>query len=334
MNEGNVLNHVLQQALNFINSGFGLIRGDVYWLFAALLVINLTLAGLTWATSRDDMLVAMARRVFYIGFFAWLVMNWPTLIDTVGSGFVRLGLEAGRGLALQSTFYNPGRIVSTGWHGAWAMVEDADKLTGIRGTFVNFPQIMVLLLAAVVYFVSFALLAFQVFLALVQFKIGALASFILLPMALLNKTAFLAERPIGWLFASGMRLMVLALVMAMGTDLIKSIAATNDMTIRQAVAAALGATALFLLARMTSSMASDLVQGSPSLGIDAGPVAAAPMRKAGGGASRLAGAAGMRGAGLAGRGARFAAVATASALPGGAAAVTAAQAATDAFKRR
>lgn len=201
MDEGNVLNDVLQRTLDFVDRGFGLIQGDVYWLFGALLVLNLALAGLTWATSDDDTLVALARRVLYLGFFAWLVTSWPTLVDTVGDSFVRLGLKAGNAAGLERDFYNPGRVVSVGWSGAWNILETTSQFTGVRATFVNLPQILILLIAAIVYFVCFALLAFQVFLALVQFKIGTLASFVLLPMALVNKTAFLAERPIGWVIA-------------------------------------------------------------------------------------------------------------------------------------
>lgn len=326
MNEGNVLNDVLQRTLDFVDRGFGLIQGEVYWLFAALLVINLTMAGLTWATSQDDVLVALSRRVLYIGFFVWLVLNWPLLIDTVGEGFVRLGFKAGNAPGLYADFYNPGLIVAHGWAGSWTVVEASTDLTGIRATFVNLPQIIILLLAAIVYFVTFALLAFQVFLALIQFKIGALASFLLLPMALLNKTTFLAERPIGWLFASGVRLMALALVIALGDDLVRSIAFTDDITIRQAVAGALGATALFLLARMATTLAGDLVQGSPSLGFDAGR-AVGPAYGAAGTAARQGVAAGRGLADHAGRAVRFAAAQAASAVPGGGAAVQATRAA-------
>ncbi len=250
MDEGNVLNSVLQRTLDFVNHGFGLIQGDVYWLFATLLLINLTLAGLTWALSDEPVLAAFARRILYIGFFAYLVTQWPTLINTIGQGFVSLGIKAGNSALTQQQFYNPGAIVATGWSGAWRMIQAATKLTGVRATFVNLPQILIIELAALVYFVAFALLAFAVFLALVQFKVGALASFVLLPMALINKTVFLAERPIGWLFASGMRLMILALVMGLGLDLVQSVASVpaEDLTIRQAVAAALGAVSLLLLA--------------------------------------------------------------------------------------
>jgi len=323
MDEGNVLNDVLQRTLDFVDRGFGLIQGDVYWLFGTLLVINLTLAGLIWATSDDDVLLALSRRVLYLGFFAWLVMHWPQLVSTIGDSFVKLGLRAGNATGLERDFYNPGRVVSVGWSGAWNIQKVTAQFTGVRGTFVNLPQILILLITAIVYFVCFALLAFQVFLALVQFKIGTLASFILLPMALVNKTAFLAERPIGWVIASGVRLMVLAMVMALGADLVSSVATNQDgLTIRQAVAAALGAAALFLLARLATNLGGDLVQGAPSLGADGASTAAAGARHS---------AQAMRGAttvarpvaSMAVRATRMIATQAAALVPGGAAATVA-----------
>ena len=324
MDEGNVLNDVLQHALNFIDHGFGLIQGDVYWLFATLLVINLTLAGLTWALSDEQVLASFARRVLYIGFFAWLVMQWPTLIDTVGQGFIHLGLKAGNASLTEQQFYNPGKVVATGWTGTWNMLMAASNLTGVRATFVNLPHIVVLELAAIVYFVAFALLAFQIFLALVQFKAGALASFVLLPMALVSKTAFLAERPIGWLIASGMRLMTLALVLGLGLNLVQSVASVpaTALTIRQSVASALGAVALFLLARMATSMSQDLVSGSPSLGIDGTPGVGAAGRAGGhamGKGIDAAKSAFGKAAPPIGRVARWGAMKVASMVPGGAA---------------
>jgi len=329
MDEGNVLNDALQRTLDFIDRGFGLIQGEVYWLFGVLLVINLTLAGLTWATSQDDVMVALSRRVLYIGFFVWLVLNWPTLIDTVGESFVRLGFKAGNAPGLYFDFYNPGLIVANGWGGAWTIVEASGELTGIRATFVNLPQILILLAAAAVYFVTFALLAFQVFMALVQFKVGALMSFLLLPMALVNKTAFLAERPIGWLISSGVRLMALAIVMALGDDLVRSLMVDDDVTIREAVAAALGAAALFLLARMATTLAGDLVQGSPSLGVDGGR-AVGPAGRGAMTAAVAAGALTRRAADVTGRAVRFAAVSAASVVPGGSAVAATAGAAASA----
>jgi type IV secretion system protein TrbL len=330
MDEGNLLNDVLKRTLDFVDHGFGLIQGDVYWLFATLLLVNVTLAGLAWATSEDDVVAALARRILYVGFFAWLVTRWPTLVDTVGRSFVQLGLKAGNASGHEADFYDPGRLVATGWAGAWRMLEATRHLTGVRATFVNLPEIAVLLLAAVVYFVAFAMLAFQVFGALVQFKVGSLAAFVLLPMALVNKTAFLAERPIGWVVSGGVRLMCLALVMAIGLDLVQTAAAVpaEALTVRGAVAAALGAASLLLLGRMAAGLAGELVPGSPGLGVDGGMLSRPAGRAAAsaGGATVDGAAAAGRWAGpQAGRAARWAAVRVASLVPGGAAATTAAK---------
>jgi len=315
MDEGNILNDVLSRFLEFIDRGFGLISGEVYWLFGALLVLNLVLAGLTWASSEDQVMVSLSRRILYIGFFAYLVLNWPTLVDVLGESFVRLGAKAGDQSSVHRDFYNPGMVMAQGWHGAWEILEEAGDLSGLRATFVNFPQILVLICAAFVYFGAMALLAFQVFLALLQFKVGALASFILLPMALLNKTTFLAERPIGWMFTSGVRLMVLSLVMTLGLDLVDGLSRAQELTLRQAVAAAVGATSLFLLGRMATSMAGDLVSGSPSLGVDGAPSAIRGAKTAGGVAFASAAPAGRAVSGAVGTGARYAAVRAASMVP-------------------
>ena len=270
MDEGNIINDVLQRTLNFIDHGFGFIQGDVYWLFAALLLINLTLAGLTWALSDELVLSALARRVLYVGFFAWLVMKWPSLVDTLGQSFVQMGIKAGGGSLSSQQFYNPGKVASLGWEGAWRILRVTGKLMGVRATFLNLHNILILLIAAIVYFAAFVLLAFQIFQALVQFKIGALGALVLLPMALINKTVFLAEKPIGWMFASGIRLMVLAVVIAIGLDVAQSAAwlTAEDLTIRQAAAAAIGALSLLVLGRLATSISQDLVSGSPSFGTD------------------------------------------------------------------
>ncbi len=251
-------------------------------------------------------------------------MNWPSLINTVGQGFVSLGMKAGNLSISTQQFYNPGQVVAIGWSGAWNMIMAATKLTGIRATFENLPQIMIIELAALVYFISFAMLAFQIFLALVQFKAGSLASFVLLPMALLSKTAFLAERPIGWLIASGVRLMVLALVMALGLNLVQQVIAVpaDSLTIRQATAAAIGAVALLLLARMATSMSSDLVSGSPSLAAD-GMGGAVMAGGAGAYAAGTAIDAAKKGAPYAGQAMRRGAMKAASMFTGGGAAVAA-----------
>ena len=50
---------------------------------------------------------------------------------------------------------------------------------------------------------AFFAIAIQVVLAILYFKLGTLAAFVLIPFSLITHTAFMAERPLGWVVAAG-----------------------------------------------------------------------------------------------------------------------------------
>ena len=58
----------------YIDSGFGLLAGDVAFLTSVLVAIDITLAGLFWALMGEDNVPAqLIRKVLYVGFFALLL---------------------------------------------------------------------------------------------------------------------------------------------------------------------------------------------------------------------------------------------------------------------
>jgi len=63
--------------------------------------------------------------------------------------------------------------------------------------FLNIDTVIVLLFAWLVVIISFFILAVQMFVTLIEFKLTTLAGFVLVPFALWNKDAFLAERVLG-----------------------------------------------------------------------------------------------------------------------------------------
>ena len=79
----------------YIDSGFGLIAGDVAFLTSTLIGIDITLAGLFWALLGEDHVIAqLIRKVLYVGFFALLIGNFKSLADIVFASFAGLGLKA------------------------------------------------------------------------------------------------------------------------------------------------------------------------------------------------------------------------------------------------
>src|SRR3546814_2316803 len=95
--------------------------------------------------------------------------------------------------------------------------------------FDNFLTIMVLLFAWALVIVAFFILAVQMFVCILEFKLTSLAGFILVPFALWNRTSFLAERVLGNVVSSGIKVMVLAVIVGIGSNFFRSEEHTSEL---------------------------------------------------------------------------------------------------------
>jgi len=196
-----IINQFMETFLTLVNSGFGLISGDVHWLFTAILVISITLTGLFWAFGERDSLGPLFRKVLLIGFFAFLLNGWVDLTDTMAQSFISLGLKAGGSTMSIAEFMDPGAIAAVGIEIFSQLAEQAGELTGITEFFENFVEIIILLLASLVVIVAFFILSIQVFITIITFKLATLAGFVLLPFGILRQTNFATERSLGYVLS-------------------------------------------------------------------------------------------------------------------------------------
>ena len=264
-----LINDVANQYIKAINSGFGLIKGDVTYLLNVLIIISIVWSAAMWALSDDQVIVQLARKVVYIGLFAWLIQNWQGLTDKLAASFMQLGLKAGGFDGVSTYTQQPGNIAYLGYTTAQPLIDQIKRLTGPVAFFKNFPEILFLGVAVVAIIAAFCVVTIQVVLALLTFKFGSLAAFVLVPFAVLSKTAFIAERPLGWVVGSGVRLMVLTLVLGVGNNVFQQlkVPAGQTVTTYQAFCIALAALLLMVLSMVASRLATDLIIGGPTLGV-------------------------------------------------------------------
>ena len=315
MNNVGVIDTFLNTFTTYIDSGFGLIKGEVAYLSSTLIVIDITLAGLFWAWGADeDILQRLVKKTLYIGFFAFIITNFNNLSAIVFNSFAGLGLKAGGSTISTATFLQPGHLAQVGLTAGQPLLDAASQMMGFTSFFANFVQIAVLMISWLLVLIAFFILAVQLFVTLIEFKLTTLAGFILIPFALFNKTAFLAEKVLGNIVASGVKVMVLAVIVGIGTGLFSQFTQTyagGQPTIEQALSVVLAALALLGLGIFGPGIATGLVSGAPQLG--AGAAVGTGLAVAG---TAMAGAGAL---GLAGRGAMAAASGTAAAARGGAA---------------
>jgi type IV secretion system protein TrbL len=300
MNDLGVIDRFLAAFIRYIDSGFGLLGGDVAFLTSTLVAIDITLAGLFWAMAGDDDIIArLLRKILYVGAFALILGNFQRLSEIIFSSFAGLGLKAGGGAIGAETLLRPGQLAGTGFEAAWPLLDQASKLLGFTSFFDNFLTIAILLLAWLFVIVAFFILAVQLFVTILEFKLTTLAGFVLVPFALWNRTGFLAERVLGNVVTSGIKVMVLAVIVGIGSGFFGDFIGALDgqePDIGQAMSLVLASLALLGLGIFGPSVASGLVAGAPQLGAGAAAGAAA----AGVGTVAVGGAAAVGGARAAG----------------------------------
>jgi P-type conjugative transfer protein TrbL len=220
----------------YIDSGFGLVAGDVAFLTSVLVAIDITLAGLFWALMGEDNVAAqLIKKVLYVGFFALLLNNFKGLADIIFQSFAGLGLKASGASLTAADLMRPGFVASTGFTASKPLLEKAGELVGITSFFTNFVTIVVLMLAWLIVLLAFFVLSVQLFITIIEFKLTVLAGFVLVPFALFGHTAFLAERVLGNVISAGIKLMVLAIVVGIGATLFGTlIRPTGEITLTQA----------------------------------------------------------------------------------------------------
>ena len=326
MNDTGVIDSFLAVFTSYIDSGFGLLGGEVGFLSSTLIAIDVTLAALFWAWGGDeDVLQRVIKKTLYIGMFAWIVGNFSHLADILFRSFAALGLRASGGGMSLADFMKPGTVAGTGLDAAQPLLDATADLLGPIGLFTNFVQIAILLLAWVIVVIAFFILAVQVFITIVEFKLVTVAGFVLVPFAFFGRTAFMAERVLGHVISSGIKLMTLAVITGIGTTLFNRFTNAGlgaEPTVEQVMAIALAALTLLGLGIFAPGIANGIVSGGPQLGAGAaaGTALAAGGVLVGGaaGARLAAGAAAGAVSGTALGGAR-AAGATSAAYAGGAA---------------
>src|SRR6266403_2976823 len=292
-----IIDRFLGVFTQYIDSGFGLLQPEVAFVASTLIAIDITLAALFWSWGGDDDIIArLVKKTLFVGVFAYLIGNWNNLARIIFESFSGLGLKAAGSSLSAADFLRPGRVAQVGLDAGRPLLDSISALMGYISFFENFIQIMVLLFAWVMVLLAFFILAIQLFVTLIEFKLTTLAGFVLIPFGLFGKSAFMAERVLGNVISSGIKVLVLAVIVGIGSTLFSQFTTGfggNQPTIEDAMSMVLAALSLLGLGIFGPGIANGIVSGGPQLGagaavgttMAAGGVVAAGAALAAGGAA-------------------------------------------------
>ena len=286
---------------NTVTSGFAALAGPVNGIFGLMIALVVALTGIQWAVSSNrDALAGAFSKILLIGTFAYIINDWQGLSETIFAGFLQLGLTAGGGSISSADFLNPGAVIETGWQIVKALGDSPTTTEDPLDVIGNLIDAIIIGISMLGIMIAFAVLALQIIVTLLEFKIVTLGGFILLPFGILSKTAFMAERPLGYVVSSGLKVLALAIVISGAQAVFAQLIPSPEPDIYEAMTILTAAIILAMLSLFAPNLAAALVSGGPALG--AGALAV--------GGLAVGGAAGMAAAGVAGAGAAAAGAAS------------------------
>lgn len=240
MNNPGIIDTFLNVYTTAINSGFGAIQPNVLSLASILIIIDIVLAALFWALGEgEEIIVGLIRKTLYIGFFVLLISNWQSYMPIIFQSFSGLGLHATGDKVTAAQFMQPGKIAQTGLDAASQIGEAIKQFPSLLDPS-TWGTVFVLAIAWLIVVLSFFVLAVQLFVVIVEWKLVTLAGFILVPFGLFGKTAFITERVLGYVVTSGIKVMVLAMVVGIGVGLFQQFPSQSSSGTPSAVTAPAG----------------------------------------------------------------------------------------------
>jgi len=196
-----------------------------------LIILSIMWSAALWALSDDHVIAHFARKIVYIGFFAWIIQNWQSLTDKLASSFMNLGPQ-GRRIRGRELLHVPAwNIAYLGYTTAQPLMDQIARLTGPVAFFKNIVEIIFLFLAVAAIVAAFCVITIQVVVAVLTFKFGSL------PRSCWCRSRSCQKRHSSpsalWVgvVGSGVRLMVLTLVLGVGNNIFQSLKVPAGQTV-------------------------------------------------------------------------------------------------------
>ena len=256
--EPGILTQTLTNFQTAFSSGWSNLQPAINYLIGIFLVIEIVMIGLWMALGGGDQLVSVMKKLLYLGFWLWIVREFPTLAEAFVQSLIKAGQIAGGGGG--GSVFDPSNILRYGLNTTDPMIKEIMSMgitEIVNGIVLSISYVMIML--------SYILIAWQIFYAVLEFYLITALVGIFLPFGFLEQTKFLAEKAIGAVIASGIKLMVLAFIMAVIEPVLSTLTFTGNMSWTEIWSALLTVGAIAFLTWNAPGVAAGLMAGSPSL---------------------------------------------------------------------
>jgi type IV secretion system protein TrbL len=263
--EFNTLTTTLTNFVGIFQGGYSRLQPIVNGLLAALAGIDIVLLGFWWALGGGERLTEVMKKILFLGFWLWFTTSFQSNAKAFVDSLISAGLTAGGQAGGYNLLLDPSRIAS---YGLTATAQLAKAMGDFSIT--DFGDMIIFGVSYLLIMAAFLTMAIQAFLAVLEYYLITAVAGVLVPWALLPQTKFLAEKAIGAVVSAGIKLMVLAFIIAVTNPVLASIHFSGpEIKLNELWSVLLTTSAIAFLSWHAPSLAAGLLAGSPSLGAGA-----------------------------------------------------------------
>jgi len=257
-----ILTQTLNKFADACTLGYSSVLPDALHLLNYFVVIEIVVLGIFWALGKGDIIVDAIRKLTMIGFFLFVISHMATLAKAIFESFAKIGLTVSNAPVTVADLFDPSKIIDLGLDACRPII---DAHSSLWEFFVVPYDSLIKLFACFIILLSYALIALQLFITILEFYIFTLAGMILIPFSVFKPLSWLGERAIGAIFSIGVKMMVLALVIGLSYNTLQTLSIPFNSTAEMVLVVMVMSGIIALLCWHAPSIAAQFISGSPTL---------------------------------------------------------------------
>lgn len=268
-------NGVLTSVLNEIYAACGAngnILDNAKSLLFPLITIDFVLAALmsVFGLASADYLSLVFSKIMKYGFWIWVVDNWASLTSTLIKSLTIAG--ASFGTLDPGILKRPSEIIDKGFTYSVKYYDGMSELSLVGGNSLakNIFIWIICVIAMLGILAAFAYIALNALITYIEFYIVSALMLLFIPFAALDKTAKFAENAFGFVFGTGVKLMMMGAILSLcinisDNHLKQAPVLTDDNAWAVALSSLVLAWVFAFLSVHVPELASGAMSGSPSM---------------------------------------------------------------------
>ncbi len=257
--EAGILTQTLTLFLQKFSHGWGNLQPAINFLIKVFLGIEIVMFGFWIALGGIDNLVGIMKKFLYLLTWAMIIKKFPELSNAFVKSLVAAGQTAGGGSG--GNIFDPSSVLGIGLNNLTPAFKEVFMMNFLD----DFGSIITLIVCLLLIGLAYLIIAWQIFYTVLEFYLIAALVGLFLPFGFFEPTKFLAEKSIGAIISAGIKLMVMAFLVAIIQPSLHDLSFSGKLTLDECLSILLMSGALAFLCWNAPGVAAGLMSGSPSL---------------------------------------------------------------------